>query len=168
MKRLLTAIQRETGLAASETVVVLTVLAILLVGWLGSALAPRSDTHNVVATQKVIALLDSLLQTTGETSRHDTSTWSYNRAYPAAPRTAERSVQTPAHSPVGNNDGMKVNINTASSSVLQRLPGVGPATAQKIIEERRMRPFTNIEDIQRVKGIGPKKYEKLRPFITAP
>ncbi len=59
-----------------------------------------------------------------------------------------------------------VNINTADSEELQRLDGVGEATARKIIEERESNgPFESIEEIQRVSGIGEKKYESLREKI---
>lgn len=59
-----------------------------------------------------------------------------------------------------------VNINTAGVEELDTLPGVGPATAQAIIDERESNgPFASIEDIQRVSGIGEKKFEKLRDSI---
>ena len=61
----------------------------------------------------------------------------------------------------------KVNINTADSSQLQTLNGVGPATAQKIIDYRQSNgTFSNIEDIKNVSGIGDKTFEKLRDYIT--
>ena len=62
-------------------------------------------------------------------------------------------------------DGL-VNINTAGLEALDSLPGVGPATAQAILDEREANgPFASIEDIQRVSGIGEKKYEKLKGSI---
>lgn len=55
-----------------------------------------------------------------------------------------------------------VNINTADVAELDELPGVGESTAEAIIEDReRNGPFTTIEDIMRVSGIGEKKFEKL-------
>jgi comEA protein len=63
-------------------------------------------------------------------------------------------------------DGV-VNINTADVTELQKLPGVGPSTALKFIEYRtQIGKFASVEQIQDIKGIGPKKYEKLRPFIS--
>ena len=59
-----------------------------------------------------------------------------------------------------------VNINTASASELDTLPGIGPATAEKIIADREANgPFTTIEDLKRVSGIGDKKYENLADLI---
>ena len=59
----------------------------------------------------------------------------------------------------------KININTASKIQLMQLPGVGESTALKIIEARNQRPFPSAENITRIKGIGPKKYEKMKPYI---
>jgi competence protein ComEA len=60
-----------------------------------------------------------------------------------------------------------ININTASSAELDTLPGIGPTTAQKIIDYRTQNgPFISIEDIINVSGIGPGTYEKLKDLIT--
>jgi competence protein ComEA len=57
----------------------------------------------------------------------------------------------------------RISVNSASATQLDTLPGVGPATAQHIIEGR---PYNALEDLLNVKGIGEKTLEKLRPFIT--
>ena len=63
--------------------------------------------------------------------------------------------------------GGLVNINTADEKALDTLPGVGPATAQKIIEYRETEgAFQSPEDIMKVRGIGKAKYEKMKDKIT--
>lgn len=60
----------------------------------------------------------------------------------------------------------KVNINTASQTELETIPGVGPSTALKIITYRKENgPFSSIEDIQNVKGIGEAKYAEMKDSI---
>ena len=56
-----------------------------------------------------------------------------------------------------------VNLNTASLAELDTLPGVGPATAQWIVEGR---PYGAIEDLMRVKGIGQATFDKLKDLVT--
>lgn len=60
----------------------------------------------------------------------------------------------------------KININTASVSELDELPGVGEAIAKKIIEYREYNGnFSTIEEIKNVSGIGDSKFEKMKDYI---
>lgn len=59
-----------------------------------------------------------------------------------------------------------VNLNTASQSELESLPGVGPKLAERIILTRQDRPFTSLADVDQVPGVGPKLLEQLRDKVT--
>lgn len=66
-----------------------------------------------------------------------------------------------------SNTGDKVNINTATKDELDKLPGIGPALAERIIEYRTANePFRDIADIKKVPGIGESKYNQFKNRIT--
>jgi competence protein ComEA len=68
---------------------------------------------------------------------------------------------------LGQGVGSRINVNTASAIELESLPGVGPATASQIIREREANgPFSSIDDLTRVSGIGPATVEKLRDVAS--
>lgn len=64
------------------------------------------------------------------------------------------------------NNNSKININTADKSLLQTLPGVGEKTAEKIIKYRETNSFKEIDDLKSVSGIGDKKFDELKDYIT--
>lgn len=64
----------------------------------------------------------------------------------------------------------RINPNTASVASLVRLPGIGPSRAAAIIEYRKgftdsEMAYKNCKDLQKIKGIGPKTAEKIRPWV---
>ena len=76
-------------------------------------------------------------------------------AYSAAPRddAAARDVAP-------------VDINKATAEVLTSIPGVGQATAQRIVDWRGENgPFRRVEDLMKIKGIGEKSFAKIRPYV---
>jgi competence protein ComEA len=76
------------------------------------------------------------------------------------------ATESPGTSSGGAEDG-PININTADSRELQKLSGVGPSTAQKILDYREQNGrFERIEDIKKVSGIGDKTFEKLKDKLA--
>ena len=92
--------------------------------------------------------------------------------------TATSCVRTPRRRPAAglgdarqtvaaNQTGPRVNINKASRAELERLPGVGPATASRIVEHRESYgPFRRAEHLLLVRGISDSRFRELRPLIT--
>ncbi|MFO0858924.1 MAG: helix-hairpin-helix domain-containing protein [Phycisphaerales bacterium] len=63
---------------------------------------------------------------------------------------------------------LPVNLNNASLQQLEELPGIGPSLAARIVEDRlKFGRYKTVQDLDRVKGIGPKLLEKLRPLVVA-
>jgi len=83
------------------------------------------------------------------------------RSAPASPAAAPgRSAAAPPAA------AGRIDINTATQAELESLPGIGPATAVKIIAYRQGQPFQKIEDLENVSGIGPAKMAAVRDMIT--
>jgi comEA protein len=63
--------------------------------------------------------------------------------------------------------GAVVNLNTASTTDLQALPGIGARTAERIVEYRQKNgPFKKVEELMNVRGVGEKNFLKLKAQIT--
>ena len=60
-----------------------------------------------------------------------------------------------------------INLNSASAAELQQVPGIGPSTADKILQMRKSYgAFKSVDDLLAIKGIGPKRLEKMRKYLT--
>jgi comEA protein len=61
-----------------------------------------------------------------------------------------------------------VDLNTATSEELQQVPGIGPATAEKILQMRKSYgAFKSVDDLLAIRGLGPKRLEKMRKYLVA-
>ena len=72
-----------------------------------------------------------------------------------------RSMQVPSRSTLATLD-----LNRASEQELEALPGIGPVLAERIVEYRQARgTFRDVEELRKVKGIGKKKFERVRALV---
>jgi len=81
-------------------------------------------------------------------------------AAPAKRPVVEPVIESPGA--IALREGGKIDVNRATAADLELLPRVGPAIAGRIIEAR---PFASVEDLRRVRGIGPRTLEQLRPLV---
>jgi competence protein ComEA len=111
-----------------------------------------------IPTKKEVA------ESLNESSASDSST---NSSTHSVSGESTPAYQAPTYSNGTNSAQSKININSADSSTLQQLSGVGPTTAEKIITYRNENGrFKTIEDIKNVSGIGDKTFEKFKNKIT--
>lgn len=65
-----------------------------------------------------------------------------------------------------NDEDAKININTATKDMLTSIPGVGSKMADKIIKYRQEHPFNSVDELLNISGIGKKKFEEIKLYIT--
>ena len=83
------------------------------------------------------------------------------------PRRAARADAPPANTTHPFQDTPPININDASPQELERLPGIGPALAARIVEHReRYGRFRRAEHLLLVRGISERRFRQLRPYVT--
>jgi competence protein ComEA len=112
---------------------------------------------------------DALVRAGGATHQADLS--AVNLAAPLAdgqqvivPRRAPPGAPVDPGAPAA---GSKVSLGIATIEQLDELPGIGPVTAQKIVDWRASNgPFRSVEDLDDVPGIGPARIEQLRELVT--
>lgn len=94
---------------------------------------------------------------------------SLNKQIPAAriDTITEDSTTAPKEThPDQNAQKVAINVNEAGKKALMSIPGIGPAYAGRIIEYRREHGgFETLEELKKIKGIGEKRLENLKPFI---
>jgi len=121
------------------------VALVLLIGWPTGQDSP-ADSLRVAAQDSATLNPDH-----DAASRHDAGNGVLQ------PREADRASQK-----------AKLNINRATVQELQALPGIGEVLAQRVVQYRGVHgPFKTIEGLMKVKGIGPKRMDQLRPLLVA-
>lgn len=83
------------------------------------------------------------------------------------PRRADAGGSQPTHTQPARQDTPLVSINEASREELERLPGIGPALAARIVEHReRFGRFRRAEHLLLVRGVSERRFLQLRPYVT--
>ncbi len=62
--------------------------------------------------------------------------------------------------------GLRLDPNRADATALEALPGIGPVRAAAIVAERARRPFARVEELRRVRGIGPLTLRRIEPWLA--
>jgi len=143
----------------------------------GAGSAPKLVVHVVGAVRRPglfrvtegSRIADALSRAGGPTKRADLTAVNL-----AAPLVDGQQVVVPVHLPAGvappagtSPPGGKVSLGLATLEELDELPGIGPVTAQKIVDWRTSHgPFRTVEDLDDVPGIGPARIEQLRELVT--
>jgi competence protein ComEA len=73
---------------------------------------------------------------------------------------AEGDMDSPAEMPA---EQQRVNVNTATAKELEKLPGIGKAIAERIIAGR---PYSAVEDLKKIEGVGDKTFEKIKDLVS--
>jgi competence protein ComEA len=138
--------------------------------------APRLVVHVVGAVRRAglfrlpegARVADALERAGGPTPRADVSAVNL-----AAPLVDGQQVVVPRRGPPGSSSagapaaGTKVSLAIATVEQLDELPGIGPVTAEKIVDWRTSHgPFRSVDDLDAVPGIGPARIEQLRDLVT--
>ncbi len=67
----------------------------------------------------------------------------------------------------GKQEREKLDLNRASAQEIEELPGIGPVLAERIVDYRKSgKPFRTVDDLRTVKGIGKKKFDRIRALVT--
>ena len=141
-----------------------------------AAAPPRLVVHVVGAVRRAglfrlpegARVADALARAGGPTARADLSLVNL-----AAPLADGQQVLVPRRGPPGSAPGAtpvtgaRVSLAMATVEQLDELPGIGPVTAQKIVDWRATHgPFRSVDDLDAIPGIGPARVEQLRDLVT--
>ncbi len=183
--RLLHRLQQRLSLTKHEAMALSCLSGLLIIGIIVRQVQQRA----ILATPDAYAELDQLFfersKDGGGAETASASGASASEPEDNPPETASAHLSASARSPAreppaassapaaadnasapGHSETLRIDINRAGAAELQRLPRIGPKTAERILAFRAAYgAFRSPDDLQQVKGIGPKTLERLRPHI---
>jgi len=148
-------LQERFGFTRNETTVLLFLCVTLIAGsglrWYRNVHAapadPLSSYDYAIADSQFVALSRGTLADSGH-----------------APSGGGRAKR---HAPADTLRPSGIDLNRADTTTLMKLPGIGPALAREIVRQRAEHGrFDSVDDLLEVKGIGPKKLQKIRPYVA--
>lgn len=162
-ERLRLIVQSAFGLTKQEAIV----LIILISGGLTGMIIRRTGVMSMQGMrahegmERASSIIDSIILSEERRLQHMLLA---DSSHDTIPSFLDRGIQN--HAPKKREkQPMIIDINKAGLHEFMQLPGIGQSTAEKIVAYRTQQPFTDIEDIMNVKGIGEKKFEKMKPYL---
>jgi comEA protein len=157
-------LQNLFRVSQSELFVVFVILAGLLIGAVYRFVDGRVEGTERVRDE-IYYILDSLADAQKTTYIGSSLSGNYDEELSKADTVMKEELSFSTNAKL-KSSSHKININTASKSELMKIPQVGEKTALAIIAYRKDTPFVTIEDIMNIKGIGRKKFEKMKDYIS--
>lgn len=166
LKRRLFLWAERVGIRTSEAVLALVLAAVIGISTYLSRPAPAKKVFPDDQYADFRTLFSARAKQALKEDSIKTARFHHPEAFIIAEKVADSVKKANKSGKSAKKGGEIVNINSASTVELVTLPGIGPKTAQDIVDFRTKNgPFKTIEGLMDVKGIGTKKFEKLKPYV---